>query len=215
MQRIITVWTTIALLGLVILWTGCSGPRTEVVPTQPVAAAETDTPTEIYTTSGESANLTVPSWFLNTPVDPNYLYSTATAKSRDLQLALDNAKHSGRLDIAGQMGTKVSGLFKRFREEIGAEEDSELMAMTTAVSKEIVSEVINGCRTAKQNVTKEGISYLAYVLMEMPIGEANTALMKKVKANKNMYTRFRASEGFKELESEVEKYENWKEEQSQ
>lgn len=202
MQRYITTSLIVVLLGLVLLWAGCGGK--EVVPVQ--------TPDETLSpeSSGESSVL-VPEWFVSIPEDPDHLYATATGTSKSLQLALDNAKNAGRTDIASQIGTKVSGLFKRFREEIGAGEDAELMTMTTAVSKEVVSEVISGCRAAKQDVKKEGISYRAYVLMEMPIGQANAALMAKVKANNNMYTRFRASQGFKELESEVEKYEEEKE----
>jgi hypothetical protein len=65
---------------------------------------------------------------------------------------------------------------------------------------------------AKRDYRKEGIHYRVYVLIEMPIGEANTALMAKIKANNNVYTRFRASEAFKELEEEVEKYERLKKE---
>ena len=45
---------------------------------------------------------------------------------------------------------------------------------------------------------KEGIIYWAYVLMEMLIGAANVALLDAVKKQENLYTRFRASQGFHE-----------------
>jgi hypothetical protein len=51
--------------------------------------------------------------------------------------------------------------------------------------------------------------------MELPIGVMNSALLEKIKDNKNMYTRFRASEAFKELEEETAKYEQFKKEQGQ
>ena len=38
-------------------------------------------------------------------------------------------------------------------------------------------------------------------------------LMEQVKANEQMYTRFRATEAFKELDAEVQKYEAWKKSQ--
>jgi len=212
MQRFITASLVILLLGLAVLWAGCSRRSPTVAPIQsiqPTVEAETVTPPE------EAVEVAIPDWFIEPPVDSNYLYATATFKARDLQFAINNAKTAARLDIAGQIGTRVQGLFKRFREEVGTEEDSELLAMTTAVSKEVVSEVLQGARTAKQDVKKESISYIAYVLMEMPIGEANNALMKRIKANKNIYTQFRASQGFRELEAEVEKYEQRKKEQEQ
>jgi len=68
----------------------------------------------------------------------------------------------------------------------------------------------------EQKIYKEGTrSFRAYVLMELPLGAMNSALLDKVKENKNMYTRFRASEAFKELEQEADKYDQFKKEQIQ
>lgn len=202
MQRIISTSLIIALLGLIILWAGCGGGKQSKMIEIPVEK------------KAEGAIL-VPDWFLSLPEDPNYLYSAATATSKDLQLAIDTAKHQGQVDITQQLETKVSGLFKRFREEVGAGEDSELLAMTTSASKAVVSETISGCKASKREVKKEGTVYRAYVLMEMPIGAANAAMMAKIKATKNMYTRFRATQAFDELNEEVEKYEQFKKEQGQ
>jgi hypothetical protein len=160
-------------------------------------------------------NISVPDWFLNPPEDPNYLYSPTTATSKDMQLAIDTAKHQGQVDISQQLQTKVSGMFKRFREEAGVGEDSDMLALTTSASKSVVSETINGCKASKQEVKKEGTIYRAYILMEMPIGAANAAMMAKVKENKHMYDRFRATQAFDELNEEVEKYEQFKKEQGQ
>ena len=49
--------------------------------------------------------------------------------------------------------------------------------------------------------------------MELPIGPANSALLDAVKKQQNLYTRFRSSQGFQELEEEVEKYDQFKKEQ--
>jgi len=51
------------------------------------------------------------------------------------------------------------------------------------------------------------------VLAEYPIGAANEAFLEQIKRNEQMYTRFRSSETFKELNEEVERYEKWKKEQ--
>jgi hypothetical protein len=55
----------------------------------------------------------------------------------------------------------------------------------------------------------------AYVMMELPLGAANAALLDEIKKNKELYTRYRASEAFKDLDSEVQKYEEWKQQQQQ
>ena len=154
-----------------------------------------------------------PEWFTMLPEDPNYLFSAATATSRDLQLAVNKAKTEARRDLASQMELRIQGMTKKFDEEVGLAEDAELLASFTQVTKEIISQTLNGTRAREQDTQKEGTGWRACVLMELPIGTANAALVDKIKANKAMYTRFRASQAFDELENEVEKYEEYKEKQ--
>jgi hypothetical protein len=200
----------IILLGLVIPWSGCSSPGKEPAPAQPTAETRISAETPKTPTPEEVPG--IPDWFLNPPKDPNYLYATGTAKSKDIQDATLDATNVARLEIVNQIQTKVSGLFKRFREEVGAGEDADLLPLTQSISKSVASELLTMSTPAKKDVKKEGIHYRAYVMMEMPIGETNTALVTKIKANRVMYTRFRASQAFKELEEEVEKYEQSKKE---
>lgn len=210
MQRFTAVPLMIILLGLVIPWSGCSSPGKEAAPAQPTAEMRISAETPKTPTLDEVTE--IPDWFLDPPEDPNYLYATGTAKSRDIQDAITDAKSVARLEIVNQIQTKVSGLFKRFREEVGAGEDTELLSSTKSISKSVASELLTMSTSAKRDIRKEGIHYRAYVMMEMPIGETNTALVTKIKANRGMYTRFRASQAFKELEEEVEKYEQSKKE---
>ena len=129
-------------------------------------------------------------------------------------MSVNKAKQQGRVDIAQQMETKVKSMIKQFNEEVGLGEDAEFLSQTTEVSKLVTSKVLNGSKARKVETVKEGeIIYRSYVLMEMPIGSANTALMEAIKKQQNMYTRFRASQGFQELEGEVDKYDQFKKEQ--
>ncbi len=41
--------------------------------------------------------------------------------------------------------------------------------------------------------------------MSLPIGEANKALMEQIRANRRLYTEFKASKAFQELDAELEK----------
>jgi len=157
--------------------------------------------------------IVAPDWFLTPPEDPNYMYAIATSTSKDMQMAINSAKEDARVSIARQLETKINSMFKRFREEVGVGEDSELLSQTTDVSKSVTSKVLSGTRAAKMKPVKEGMIYRAYVLMEMPIGGANAALLDAVKKQENIYTRFRASQGFQELEEEVDKYDQYKKDQ--
>jgi hypothetical protein len=74
---------------------------------------------------------------------------------------------------------------------------------------------LTGSKVKSQEIRKSGNVFTAYILVEYPIGAANEALMKAIKGNNQMYTRFRASEGFKELDEQVKKYEDFKKTQQQ
>ena len=190
MRKLVGSLLMTVLLGFIVLWAGCLGRGAEGDNPQPPPHVEP---------AG------TPDWFLEIPGDPDSLYAHATGDSRNYQFALDAAKQQGTLDIAGQVTTKISGMFKRFREEVGMGEDAELRATTTAASKSLVSEIISGCRTVKNEVRQEGTKYRAFVRMQMSVNVIKTALVSKIKQNGDMYTQFRASEGFKELEAEVQK----------
>jgi hypothetical protein len=102
---------------------------------------------------------------------------------------------------------------KRFVEETGLNDDAELLGMFTQVSRSIVSDSLTGSRVVQQELGPRGNGYRAYVMMEMPIGEANARFVEKIRSQERLYTRFRASEAFEELDRMVREYEEWKKDQ--
>jgi hypothetical protein len=198
MQRRIGASLVILPLGLVIILAGCGGPAP--VPVEKPAEKDVSDKTE---------GVNPPDWFLNLPDNPDSMYSVGTHRSKSMEMALSDAKHAAQAEMASQLELKISAMFKRFSEEVGMGEDAELRTTTTAASKGAMSTVLRGARVAKQAVNQEkGVEqemYTAYVLMELPVKAMNAAVVGEVKQNTDMYTRFRASEGFKELESEVAK----------
>lgn len=155
-----------------------------------------------------------PGWYTDPARDNDRLIGVATATSRDLQTAVDKAKQDGRVEIARQIDVRLAGLSKRFVEETGLNEDAELLGMFSQVSKTVVSDSLNGSRLARQKLDREGGTYRAWVMVEMPIGEANARFLEKIRSQERLYTRFRASEAFEELDREVQAYEEWKRQQA-
>jgi hypothetical protein len=180
------------LTVITVLAVGCGGSKTKQV-------AATD-----------DAIDNIPEWFKNPPVDPNYVYGRGTHASKDMQIALDNASESGRHEVAKTLEDKFTGMTKKFQEEVGLASDAEILKQFTNATKSVVSQVMIGCKSHKNEILNENGVFRVFTLMELPLGEANLALYNQTKANQNMYTRFRATEAWKELENEVEKYEAWK-----
>ena len=151
----------------------------------------------------------LPSWFLKPPTDDNYLFAPATAVSRDVQVAINKAQADARNAIAQQLEVKYGSINKRFVEEVGRE-GSQLLDQYTQVYKAVVSTTLYGSRPRQQQLRTEGGVYRAIVLMELPVGEMSKRLLEQLRAQEQLYTRFRASEAFKELDAEVQRYEAWK-----
>jgi len=157
-----------------------------------------------------------PDWYTNVPTSDDMLYAAVTSTSQDMQIAVNKAQADARNQISQQMEVKYSALTQRFQEEVGLAADSELLEQYTSSYKAVVSQVLNGSRATDQEIIPEGESgYRAFVLMEMPIGQASQQLLEQIRQNQLMYTRFRASQAYEELESEVEKYEQWKKDNGQ
>ena len=155
----------------------------------------------------------VPDWFTNVPKDPNFLYAAKTAASQDLQLALDKATTDARVEIGQQVEIKVEGLQKRFQEETGTSADAQLLDQFTQANKTVVSTSLSGTQITKQKQLKDGSLWRAYVMIEYPVGAANQAMLQQIKKNEQLYTRFRATQTFKELEDEVKKLDDAKKSQ--
>jgi len=157
----------------------------------------------------------IPDWYSNIPHDPNYFFATNSQTSRDMQMAVDKATEGARADIARQIQTKLSNLQKRFRQEVGTSDNSQLLSQFTEVTKNVTDESMSGTHVAKQKILKDKNAFRAYVLVEYPIGAANKALMQQLKQNNHLYTRFKASQSYKELNKEVKQYDKWKQNQGQ
>jgi len=154
----------------------------------------------------------VPDWYSNVPADPNYLYAVNTSTSKDMQLAVDKALQAARTELGRQVEVKVNALQKRFQEETGIGDDAQLLDQFTQASKTVVSTSLSGSKEKLKKIVKDGNNWRAYVLVEYPLGAAQEALREQIKKNEQLFTRFRASQTYQELDNEVQKYEQQKKE---
>ena len=149
-----------------------------------------------------SESTSAPEWYVNIPSDPDHFYAVATGQSRDEQMAIDTAKHSARVEIANRSKTRI----EQFLEEADVE---SIFAKGTGSLK------LSGCRVLEEEVKQEDSTYRAYVMIEMPVAEADAALVAEVRQNTDLHNRLKTSHAFKELEEKVEKYEQIKRESTQ
>jgi hypothetical protein len=150
----------------------------------------------------------IPEWYTKRPVSTEYLYEPATAVSQDLQLGVEKATMTARTGLARQVETKVSSLQKSFMEETGTGTDAQLLQQFSTATKNVVNTTLVGTRAKQQEQFKEGDMWRVYVLMEYPLGAANSLLMQAIRGNAELLTRYQGEKAFQALEQEVQKYES-------
>jgi hypothetical protein len=139
------------------------------------------------------------------PGDINMLSAEATGSSRDYQLAIDKAMQDARVEMTRQLNSYVQALMKKFDEEVGITEDSELLGMYAKTSKIVVDQSLVGSHITQKDVKQEGSIYKATVVMEAPLGQAREKLLEQIRTSEPLYQRFLNSESFKQLEEEINK----------
>lgn len=170
--------------------------------------------TETPSTATITAEL--PTWCQEIPQDPNFYFACGIGTSRDPQLARDKAENAAMLDIAGEVETRFMGLTEEFREEVGTS-DPVLHDYFAQATKAVINVRLRGVKKTKNKIVESGdpIRYRAYVLSEYPVLASSSALNAKLQQQEEMYTRFRATEMFKSLQEEIEKYEQFQGTQGQ
>lgn len=127
-------------------------------------------------------------------------------ESKSLEIALNKAKTRGRVELAQLLETKVEAIQKDYVEEVGLAEEAQILAQFEGTAKLITSQQIQGSVAKELKYEIINGTVTAYALMELDPQIIMTQLAKE----KELYTRFRASKAFEELDKEIQKYEAYK-----
>jgi len=148
-----------------------------------------------------------PDWYKEKISMPGYFASAGTDVSSDMQFALDKAMMAAKISIASQIGSYISSTLKLYISESGEPTDATVSTEVERVGKEMVSEVkLHDFEIEKHQIIRDGQHYRAYVLLKMPKGVVNNAVVSQAKKNKTIAPRVEKSAAFQELEKELEKF---------
>lgn len=138
------------------------------------------------------------------------LAAVGIGSSRTVHLALDKAKTRGRTELAHIMETKVDSLKKDFSEEIGSADGSELNELFSAASKHVAHQILRGSVPKDLKYDTKNNMTTAWALMVVDPKVIADAFANQKNSARHLYTRFRASQAFAELDAEVKKFEDFK-----
>jgi hypothetical protein len=146
----------------------------------------------------------------NAITDAGGLAAVGIGTSKTVALAIDKAKTRGRTELAHIMETKVDSLKKDFSEEIGEGQGAEYNALFSAASKSIAHQVLRGSVPKDLKYETTSVGTTAWALMVQDPKVIADAFSEQKNSMAAQYTRFRASQAFKELDEECKKFEDFK-----
>jgi hypothetical protein len=156
----------------------------------------------------------VPQWCINPPkATATHAYDCGQATSRDMSIAVNSAEADARNKLGQQIQTEMQSLTERFASSVtGDAGQEEVLNTFRSAVRLVTNQTLSGSRVALRDVKADpsGVAYRAFVLMELDLGAAKSALLNQVKQNDNLYARFRASQAFSDLDAEVKKIEEGK-----
>ncbi len=146
-----------------------------------------------------------PAWILNPPQDINSIFTTGEGVSPRMQMSIDIAEGVARKDLALRLGGAVSTKIKQFAEQTGTASDLDVQDAITSVTQTVAIDInVAGYVREKVELLPEGSNYKAFVLLRLPVGEANRIAADQIKKNRVLDTKLRASKAFQDLEQEIE-----------
>ena len=195
----------IVIISAVVLLSACASKPP--IGTPEYAEYETEKTKEERVKTIEQTLKEAPEWYKEKISIPGYFASSGTDVSSDMQFALDKAMMAAKVAIASQIGSYISSTLKLYISESGVSTDVTASTEVERAAKELVSEVkLQDFDIEKHQIIRDGLHYRAYVLLKMPKGVVNNAVVSQLKKNKTLAPRLEKSTAFQELEKELEKF---------
>lgn len=142
-----------------------------------------------------------PSWMETPERSDSAIYGTGTYMSTDLQMAISASTAFAKVQLATALGNEISGILEGDQTDI----DGELMSEMNQVLKDVTVKVkLTGAEVKERKIVIEGDKYRVYVLLELPLGDANYLKKEIVKQSK----RSAAAGKSKKLMDKLEELEN-------
>lgn len=176
-----------------------SNPSTNMAITDPI---------KYKTLKVETQVSLIPDWYLNYPKDENTIYSSGTAVTPDLQLAMDIAVLNAKTTLADRINGRLSSKTKSFIAKIGSTDlDAEVSQDIERVTTNLIADVdVAGYAVQQSKIVQDGPQFRAFVLLAYSDAEANKILLNRLRKEKMLFDKLKATNAYKDLEESVDKH---------
>lgn len=176
---------SILALAAVSMAAGAQTSRTTtfepIAPTPLVSAVPAPTAPHLYALpqSSQRSVVQAPSWFVRLPEDTvEMTFAVGTATSTDEQMAYDKARMAAERKLVEQMYARISTQTNSFRADRG----QGMIENFQQVTRKNARGELSGAQRVDSQVTHDGRVYKVYVLLRLPLGEANVQQTRRDQA---------------------------------
>ena len=148
----------------------------------------------------------IPDWCLNVPMSDFALAACGTGESANMNIARNRAILEAKRQLADSIDSEISSRMEDFLKSTGmgsneqVKQASEIVTKNTTIQAKLI-----GYKQTKTKAFSRGNKYQFFVLLEYPIGQANQALLNKIKQDEVLSTQKDADKAMAELEAEINK----------
>jgi predicted acyltransferase (DUF342 family) len=142
----------------------------------------------------------MPKWFVEVPKSKDALYAAGDGVSGSLSGALGNARANAFETICQSAGGTVRSQTKVFRTDT---EKSSQSVTTTAIRNMCPDVDVTGAEIKDHKIIRDGNRYRAYVLVALPLGDANVLARTKESDRLARGAMSERDKAFKELDAVV------------
>ena len=153
---------------------------------------------ELQSEAVESTLKNMPDWMLELPESESAIYQTGSAVSSNLSMSRAKARNMAYGQICVAAGGTVSQQNQTFISDTASTsvENSELAIRSMCTSTDIT-----GAEIADEVMVQENSRYRTYVLVALPLGEANVLLERKLEQEIQEKALERSEDAFEEIDA--------------
>lgn len=142
-----------------------------------------------------------PAWFVKMPEDTNEMvFAAGTGASTDEQMAYDKARLAAERKLIERTSSTIRSQTKSYRNDQG---DVSIENFEVTARKNAQGELIGSQRVDSQ-VTFDGRTYKVYVLLRLPLGDANPTAQQQRLQRLQKEAEIRSKDAFKDLDKAKE-----------
>ena len=162
-----------------------------------------------------STNDQMPDSYMVPPNDTEeFFYAAGEGQSSRQGTALRSAQQNATQEMAAKLEQKVSALQKSFEEEVQSGNNANYAATFSNASEILINNTLNGvtrdradCEQMSAEATGGNVNNRCFVLVRMPVGQARDALENALSKDEELYTKFKSSKAFQELQERLHELE--------